>query len=61
MALIFTNIENHQNMEILSDKKHLSRDAVNKLIEKVGWGNFYYATEEKWQHVLNVSTHIANI
>jgi len=48
-----------RNITISENKNDLSHNEVNALVEKVGWGKLYYSTEEKWQRVLNASTHVA--
>ena len=47
------------DIKISENKNDLSCNEINALMEKVGWGRSYYSTEEKWQRVLKVSTHIA--
>jgi len=48
-------------MAILESKNDISFNDINALTEKVGWGNKFHQTEEKWQRVLTSSTHIAYI
>lgn len=48
-------------VKILDSKFALSFNDINSLTEKVGWGKNFHQTEEKWQRVLTVSTHIAYI
>jgi len=46
---------------ILESKDEITFNDINILTESVGWGKRFHQTEEKWQRVLAVSTHIAFI
>ncbi len=46
---------------ILESKDEITFDGINQLTESVGWGKCFHQTEEKWRHILAVSTHIAYI
>jgi len=46
---------------ILESKDEITFNDINILTESVGWGKRFHQTEEKWQHVLAISTHIAFI
>lgn len=48
-------------MIILESKDGISFKDINDLTESVGWGRNFHQSEEKWQHVLAVSSHIAYI
>lgn len=48
-------------MTILESKKEITFSDINALTESVGWGKRFHQTEEKWQYVLDSSTHVAYI
>jgi ribosomal protein S18 acetylase RimI-like enzyme len=56
-------IERKRTMEIsiLESKDGIKFEEINVLTESVGWGKCFHQTEEKWQHILAVSKHIAYI
>jgi ribosomal protein S18 acetylase RimI-like enzyme len=47
--------------EILEDKNAISLQEINRLTAKVGWGDPYYETEEKWRHTCDMSGHFAYV
>ena len=47
------------DLEFLESKQGVTLLDINRLTERVGWGDQYYETESKWQYTLNASTHIA--
>lgn len=46
--------------KFLESKKEITFDEISALTTSVGWGCFHQ-TEEKWRHVLEVSTYIAYV
>lgn len=61
VVIDYFNGGNIKAMLIVEDKTDITFNEITQLTDSVGWGKQFHQTEEKWQHVLNVSTHIAYI
>lgn len=54
-------LERTMTLSILEAKEGIQFAEINALTESVGWGKCFHQSEEKWQHMLARSTHIAYI
>jgi len=48
-----------KELTILEEKEGLTFEQIGLLTESVGWGKRFHQSEEKWQRVLALSSHIA--
>lgn len=48
-------------MNVLEDKNAITYDDIKPLTEAVRWGQAYFPSVEKWQRVIEQSSHVAYI
>lgn len=45
----------------INSRNDVSFEEINQLIETIGWGECYYKTEDRWHHIINISSHLAYV